>query len=95
MPPKVLMRHFCPIAFSIIKMEIKECEWLFVGGKDMNRSFKNYQPAPVSCLLPDYISDANKASELEIQDKAHRLEKALMSYGISAEIIDTKLGPAL
>jgi len=61
----------------------------------MNRSLKNYQPAPVSCLLPDFISDANKASEQKIQDKAHRLEKALMSYGISAEVIDTKFGPSI
>lgn len=57
--------------------------------------FENYQPAPISCLLPDYMKVDGKLSELEIQEMAHKLEKTLLSFNICADVVDVKCGPSV
>ena len=57
--------------------------------------FENYQPAPISCLLPDYMKVDGKLSELEVQQMAHKLEKTLLSFNICADVVDVKCGPSV
>ena len=61
----------------------------------MSNKFENYKPAPLSCLLPCHDKEEHNIGELELREKAHKLEKALMSFGISAEVVDIKCGPSV
>ncbi len=61
----------------------------------MSNKFENYRPAPLSCLLPGHDGEEHKISDLELREKAHKLEKALMSFNISAEVVDIKCGPSV
>ena len=58
----------------------------------MNILFENYQPAPISCLLPVKESDETKISALEIREKVHKLEKVLLSFG---HVVDVKCGSSV
>lgn len=61
----------------------------------MSNKFENYRPAPLSCLLPSHDGEEHKISDLELREKAHKLEKALMSLDIFAEVVDIKCGPSV
>lgn len=61
----------------------------------MSNKFENYKPVPLSCLLPCHDKEENNIGELELREKAHKLEKALMSFDISAEVVDIKCGPSV
>ena len=46
----------------------------------MSNIFENYRPAPLSCLLPGHDGKEHKISDLELREKAHKLEN---SYNIN------------
>ena len=59
------------------------------------RKLRNYKPAPTSCLAPDIKQKADADLEKKLKAKAHKLEEALKSFGISATVINITHGPSI
>ncbi len=59
------------------------------------RRLRNYKPAPTSCLAPDIKQKADADLERKLKAKAHKLEEALKSFGISAEVVNITHGPSI
>lgn len=59
------------------------------------RRLRNYKPAPTSCLAPDIKQKTDADLERKLKAKAHKLEEALKSFGISAEVINITHGPSI
>ena len=59
------------------------------------RKLRNYKPAPTSCLAPDIKQKTDADLERKLKAKAHKLEDALKSFGISAEVVNITHGPSI
>ena len=59
------------------------------------RKLKNYRPAPTSILAPDIKQRADADLEKKLKAKAHKLEDALKSFGIVAEVVNITHGPSI
>ena len=59
------------------------------------RKLRNYRPAPTNILAPDIKQKADADLERKLKEKAHKLEQALKSFGISAEVINITHGPSI
>ena len=59
------------------------------------KRLRNYKPAPTSCLAPDIKQRADADLERKLKAKAHQLEDALKSFGISAEVVNITHGPSI
>lgn len=59
------------------------------------KKLRNYKPAPTSCLAPDIKQRADADLERKLKAKAHQLEDALKSFGISAEVVNITHGPSI
>ena len=59
------------------------------------RKLRNYKPAPTSCLAPDIKQKADADLEKKLKAKAHKLEEALKSFGISATVVNITHGPSI
>ena len=63
--------------------------------KAQKRKLRNYKPAPTSCLAQDVKQRADADLEKKLKAKAHQLEEALKSFGISAEVVNITHGPSI
>ncbi|MBQ6302607.1 MAG: DNA translocase FtsK 4TM domain-containing protein [Clostridiales bacterium] len=63
--------------------------------RNQKRKLRNYKPAPTSCLAPDIKQRADADLEKKLKAKAHKLEDALKSFGISAEVVNITHGPSI
>jgi DNA segregation ATPase FtsK/SpoIIIE-like protein len=59
------------------------------------KKLRNYRPAPTSILAPDIKQRADADIEKKLKAKAHKLEEALKSFGISAEVVNITHGPSI
>ena len=59
------------------------------------RKLRNYKPAPTSILAPDIKQRADADLEKKLKAKAHKLEDALKSFGIVAEVVNITHGPSI
>ena len=59
------------------------------------RRLKNYKPAPTSCLAQDVKQRTDADLEKKLREKAHKLEDALKSFGIVAEVVNITHGPSI
>ena len=59
------------------------------------KRLRNYRPAPTSCLAPDVKQKTDADLERKLKAKAHTLEEALKSFGISAEVVNITHGPSI
>ena len=59
------------------------------------RQLRNYKPAPTSILAPDIKQRADADLEKKLKAKAHKLEDALKSFGIVAEVVNITHGPSI
>ena len=59
------------------------------------KKLRNYRPAPTSILAPDIKLRADADIEKKLKAKAHKLEEALKSFGISAEVVNITHGPSI
>ncbi len=59
------------------------------------KRLRNYKPAPLSCLAPDEKLKADADLDKKLKAKAHKLEEALMSFGIKAQVINITHGPSI
>ena len=59
------------------------------------RKLRNYRPAPTSILAPDIKQRADADLEKKLKAKAHKLEDALKSFGIVAEVVNITHGPSI
>lgn len=63
--------------------------------RNQKRRLKNYRPAPTSCLAPDIKQRTDADLERKLKAKAHKLEDALESFGINAEVVNITHGPSI
>ena len=59
------------------------------------KKLRNYKPAPTSILAPDIKQRADADIEKKLKAKAHKLEEALKSFGINADVINITHGPSI
>lgn len=59
------------------------------------KRLRNYKPAPTSILAPDIKQRADADLEKKLKAKAHKLEDALKSFGINAEVVNITHGPSI
>ncbi len=59
------------------------------------KRLRNYKPAPTSCLAPDIKQRTDADLERKLKAKAHKLEDALKSFGINAEVVNITHGPSI
>ena len=59
------------------------------------KKLRNYRPAPTNILAPDIKQRADADIEKKLKAKAHKLEEALKSFGISAEVVNITHGPSI
>ena len=59
------------------------------------RKLRNYKPAPTSILAPDIKQRADADLEKKLKAKAHKLEDALQSFGIKADVVNITHGPSI
>jgi len=59
------------------------------------RKLRNYRPAPVNLLAPDEKQQADKDLDRKLKEKARKLEEALKSFGITANVINITHGPSI
>ncbi|MBR3246792.1 MAG: DNA translocase FtsK [Clostridiales bacterium] len=59
------------------------------------KKLRNYRPAPTSILAPDIKQRADADIEKKLKAKAHKLEEALKSFGINAEVVNITHGPSI
>ena len=63
--------------------------------RNQRKRLRNYKPAPTSCLAPDVKQKTDADLERKLKEKAHTLEEALKSFGISAEVVNITHGPSI
>ena len=63
--------------------------------RNQRRKLRNYKPAPTTCLAPDIKQRADADLEKKLKAKAHKLEDALKSFGIVAEVVNITHGPSI
>ena len=63
--------------------------------RNQRKRLRNYRPAPTSCLAPDVKQKTDADLEKKLREKAHTLEEALKSFGISAEVVNITHGPSI
>ena len=63
--------------------------------RNQKKRLRNYKPAPTSCLAPDVKQKTDADLERKLKAKAHTLEEALKSFGISAEVVNITHGPSI
>ena len=59
------------------------------------KKLRNYRPAPTSILAPDIKQRADADLEKKLKAKAHKLEEALKSFGINADVVNITHGPSI
>ena len=59
------------------------------------KKLRNYRPAPTDLLAPDIKQKADADLERKLKAKATKLEEALRSFGIKAEVINITHGPSI
>ena len=63
--------------------------------RNQKRKLRNYRPAPTTILAPDIKLKADADLDRKLKEKAHKLEDALKSFGISAEVVNITHGPSI
>ena len=63
--------------------------------KAQKRKLRNYRPAPTELLAPDIKQKADADLEKKLKAKAKKLEEALRSFGIKAEVVNITHGPSI
>lgn len=63
--------------------------------KAQRRMLRNYKPAPTSCLAQEVKQRTDADLERKLQEKARMLEKALLSFGIKAKVVNITHGPSI
>ncbi len=63
--------------------------------RNQRKRLRNYRPAPTSCLAPDVKQKTDADLEKKLREKAHTLEEALKSFGISSEVVNITHGPSI
>jgi len=63
--------------------------------KAQRRMLRNYKPAPTSCLAQEVKQRTDADLERKLHEKAHKLEDALKSFGISATVVNITHGPSI
>ena len=63
--------------------------------KAQRKRLRNYKPAPTNILAPDIKLRTDADIERKLKEKAHKLEDALKSFGISAQVINITHGPSI
>ena len=59
------------------------------------KRLRNYKPAPTNILAPEIRQRADADIEKKLKAKAHKLEDALKSFGINAEVVNITHGPSI
>ena len=59
------------------------------------KKLRNYRPAPTDLLAPDIKQKADADLERKLKAKATKLEDALRSFGIKAEVVNITHGPSI
>ena len=59
------------------------------------KRLRNYKPAPTNILAPEIKQRADADIEKKLKAKAHKLEDALKSFGINAEVVNITHGPSI
>ena len=63
--------------------------------RNQKKRLRNYKPAPSNLLAPDVKQRTDADLEKKLKAKAHQLEEALKSFGISADVVNITHGPSI